>query len=173
MPLRLAILGDSPCDLCTAACCRQNGHDYAVLLEGERERRKFAAFAVDVPVGRGGFTSVERVLPYHAGRCRFLGEDERCTIYDDRPANCRRFQCVSGFHHGGGDVGGHGGFLQRNPAVLEMLASLRATGPGSPPAPAAVQGVSQKGLTRHEPAEGGGGSGNRKTAEPIDTRRSY
>src|SRR3954468_18785976 len=80
LPLRLAILGDSPCDLCTAACCRQNGHDYAVLLEGERERRKFAAFAVDVPVEQGesdstpGAISIERVLPYHAGRCRFLGD---------------------------------------------------------------------------------------------------
>jgi Fe-S-cluster containining protein len=129
MPLRLAILGDSPCDLCTAACCRQNGHAYAVLLEGEREWRKFAAFAVDVPVGQGSFASVERVLPYSNGRCQFLGDDGRCTIYDDRPANCRRFQCVSGFHHGGGSVGRHSPFLHRNPAVLATLEALCAQGP--------------------------------------------
>jgi Fe-S-cluster containining protein len=138
MPFRLAILGDSPCDLCTAACCRQNGHAYAVLLEGERERRRFAAFAVDVPVEQGegdstpgsrpGAVSVERVLPYHAGRCRFLGDDDRCTIYDDRPANCRRFQCVSGFHHGGGSVDRHSPFLNRNPAVLSVLERLEAGG---------------------------------------------
>ena len=129
--LRLAILGDSPCDLCTAACCRQNGHDYAVLLEGEVERRKFAPFAVDVPVeqGEGGSVSVERVLPYLAGRCRFLGEDDRCTIYDDRPVNCRRFQCVTGFHHGGSDVGRHSLFLERNPAVLVVLQDLRPDRP--------------------------------------------
>src|SRR4051794_21923781 len=90
--LRLAILGDSPCDLCTAACCRQNGHAYAVLLEGE-ERRKFAPWSADVPIGNGGQTAFERVLPYVDGHCPFLGPDDRCTIYEDRPANCRRFQC--------------------------------------------------------------------------------
>ena len=125
--LRLAILGDSPCDLCTAACCRQNGHAYAVLLEGEGERRKFAAFAVDVPVGRDGFATSERVLPYRGGRCQFLADDNQCAIYDDRPLNCRRFQCVTGFHHGGGTVGRHSEFLARNPVVLSVLVSLQRT----------------------------------------------
>ncbi len=124
MPLRLAILGDSPCDLCTAACCRQNGHAYAVLLVGEQERRRFAAFSVDVPVEQGGRVSLERVLPYRDGRCAFLGEDDRCTIYEDRPRSCREFQCVTGYHLGGGAVGWHGPFLERNRAVLEMLQTL-------------------------------------------------
>ena len=122
--LRLAILGDSPCDLCTAACCKQNGHDYAVLLEGEQERRRFAAFSVRVSVSAGGTSLVERVLPYLDGRCRFLGEDDRCTIYDDRPANCRRFECVTGYHQGGSTVGRHSLFLSRNPGVLQMLENL-------------------------------------------------
>ena len=118
---RLAILGDSPCDLCTAACCKQNGHGYAVLLEGESERRRFAPFAVDLAIDRGGGAVVwERVLPYQDGRCRFLGSGDLCTIYDDRPVNCRRFQCVSAFRTGNGQ-GRHGAFLQANPAVLEML----------------------------------------------------
>ena len=122
--LRLAILGDSPCDLCTAACCKQNGHDYAVLLEGEVERRRFAAFATDVPVEAEGRVSLERVLPYREGRCVFLGEDDRCTVYDDRPINCRRFQCVSGYHGGGGTPRQHDRFLSRNPDVLRMLECL-------------------------------------------------
>ena len=129
--LRLAILGDSPCDLCTAACCKQNGHAFAVLLEGEDERRRFAAFGVDVSVVQDGRAALERVLPYRQGRCVFLGDDDLCTIYDDRPTHCRRFQCVSGFHQGGMSMGRHDAFLTRNPAVLSVLDRLEAAaGPG-------------------------------------------
>jgi Fe-S-cluster containining protein len=79
----------------------------------------------------GGFASTERVLPYRHGRCAFLGEDDRCTIYDDRPANCRRFQCISGYNPSyypdqSDQVGRHSPFLNRNPAVLAMLESLEA-----------------------------------------------
>jgi Fe-S-cluster containining protein len=123
--LRLAILGESPCHLCTANCCKQNGHEFAVLLEGERERRRFAPFAVDVAVrGADGVARSERVLPYRRGRCAFLGEDDRCTIYEDRPVNCRRFQCVSGYHLGGGDLRRHSEFLERNPDVLARLEAM-------------------------------------------------
>jgi Fe-S-cluster containining protein len=122
--VRLAILGDSPCDLCTAACCKQNGHGYAVLLEGEGERRRFAPFAVDVPIEQsGGGVVLERVLPYRNGRCAFLGEDDRCSIYEDRPMNCRRFQCISGYA-GGGKWRRHSDFLRLNPGVLAMLEKL-------------------------------------------------
>ena len=128
--LRLAILGDSPCDLCVAACCKQNGHAYAVLLEGNDERRRFAPWSADVPIRPPGAAPeappvLERVLPYRDdGRCPFLGTNDRCTIYDDRPRNCRRFQCVSDFHHGGRDLAGHGEFLRRNGRVLAMLESI-------------------------------------------------
>jgi len=121
--LRLAILGESPCGRCHAACCRQNGHDYAVLLEGD-ERRKFAAFSQEVRIGSNGSTVIERVLPYREGRCVFLDTDDRCLIYEDRPVNCRRFQCVSGFNHGGRRIGEHDVFLQWNPRVREMLERL-------------------------------------------------
>jgi Fe-S-cluster containining protein len=120
--LRLAILGESPCDLCTAACCKQNGHEFAAILRGD-EVRRFAAFAVDVAFDAGGGRVVtERVLPYVGGRCQFLGDDDRCAIYEDRPAACRAFQCVDHFNRGG--VGAHGTFLQRNPRVLATLESL-------------------------------------------------
>ena len=119
--LRLAILGDSPCGRCTAACCKQNGHDYAAILRGD-EVRRFAAFAVDVPIRDGGRVVIERVLPYVDGRCQFLGEDDRCTIYDDRPGACRAFQCIAHFNQSG--VGEHGTFLQRNRAVLDMLLTM-------------------------------------------------
>lgn len=121
MKLRLAILGESPCDECFAACCKQNGHDFAVLLQGD-EVRKFAPFAIDVHIQRGDQLIPERVLPYRNHRCQFLGNDDRCTIYDDRPRACRSFQCVSDFNRDG--VGKHGRFLQLNSRVREMLDTL-------------------------------------------------
>jgi Fe-S-cluster containining protein len=119
--IRVAILGDSPCDLCTAACCKQNGHEYAALLQGD-EPRKFAPFAISIPFNDGERIVVETVLPYVNGRCQFLGDDDRCTIYDDRPRVCRTFQCITKFNANG--VGQHETFLQRNPCVLEMLEAL-------------------------------------------------
>ena len=56
----------------------------------------FAPFCVEVQVDAGACVTTERVLPYRDGRCQFLGDDDRCTIYEDRPANCRRFECCAG-----------------------------------------------------------------------------
>ena len=122
--IRLAILGDSPCDLCTAACCKRNGHAFAVLLRGEVERRRFAPYAIDFPFDAGrGRVVLERVLPYaQDGRCQFLADDDSCLIYDDRPHACRAFQCATAFNEFG--VGRHGPFLQRNPRVRAMLEAL-------------------------------------------------
>jgi Fe-S-cluster containining protein len=119
--VRIAIVGGSPCELCTAACCKQNGHDYAALLS-EHEIRKFAAFSVDAPIRDGERVVIEKVLPYVDGRCQFLGGDDRCRIYDDRPAACRAFQCVEHFNADG--PGRHSLFLQRNDRVLALLESL-------------------------------------------------
>ena len=120
--VRIAILGDSPCHRCAANCCKQNGHDYAALLAGD-EVRRFAPFSVDVPIRTAdGRVVTERVLPYVDGRCQFLGADDRCTIYDDRPAACRAFQCVP--HFNAEAVGQHGVFLRRNPTVRRMLEEL-------------------------------------------------
>jgi Fe-S-cluster containining protein len=121
--IRLAILGASPCHLCNAACCRQNGHEFAVLLQGDDERRRFAAFSAGVTLHRDDGLVVERVLPYRDGQCPFLGDDDRCTIYVDRPAACRAFECAPRFNEGG-VIGAHGAFLRRNPRVLRTLALL-------------------------------------------------
>ena len=100
-----------------------NGHDYAALLRDDDEARKFAAFSVDIPVRTSdGRTIVERVLPYVSGRCQFLGEDDRCAIYDDRPHACRAFECVDAYNAEG--VGCHGRFLSLNPHVCELLDAM-------------------------------------------------
>jgi Putative zinc- or iron-chelating domain len=117
--LRLAILGQSPCDLCTAACCKQNGHTYAARLHDD-EIRRFAAFSIDVPIAdKDNRLTYARVLPYIHGRCQFLAADDRCTIYDDRPRACRQFQCIDAYNADG--LGAHGLFLQRNPRVKDVL----------------------------------------------------
>jgi Fe-S-cluster containining protein len=121
---RVAILGESPCPECPGVnCCRQNGHDYAVLLE-EAEHARFRPFAVDVVIETNGRQIVEKVLPYRNGKCQFLGDDNRCLIYEDRPVNCRRFQCVDHYHNRGSTPGRHGPFLERNPDVLWRLDRL-------------------------------------------------
>jgi len=119
--LRIAILGASPCGQCTAACCRQNGHDYAALLEGD-EVRRFAPYAIDASINAGGRVVIEKVLPYIDGRCVFLGDEGACLVYQDRPAACRAFECVRHFNRDG--IGRHDVFLGRNPRVLEMLAGM-------------------------------------------------
>jgi Fe-S-cluster containining protein len=119
MRLRIAVVGSSPCHSCAALCCKQNGHDYAVLLEGEDERRRFAAFAADVLIAGESAPVLERVLPYVNGRCQFLGGDDRCTIYDDRPSHCRRFECVRYFRSEPDNS--HGTFLRRNPVALRAI----------------------------------------------------
>ena len=122
MKLRLAILGQSPCHACRANCCKQNGHDYAVLLE-PREYARFRPFSTPIAVNRNGTPVQERVLPYTTdGRCQFLDAANRCTIYEDRPASCRRFECVTFYNAGG--LGKHARFLHLNPDVRQLLDNL-------------------------------------------------
>jgi Fe-S-cluster containining protein len=125
MRIRLAIAGPSPCHLCYAACCRRSVAEFAVLLEGD-ERRRFAPFAVDVPIRQpDGSVITERVLPYtDDGRCQFLeNETGRCSIYEQRPVNCRRFECVPRFNREG--LGRHDLWLSGNLRVAAMLDSLQ------------------------------------------------
>ena len=120
--IRIAILGASPCDRCVAACCKQNGHEFAAILD-EDERARFGPFAQLVSLKRSDVALVsEFVLPYRDGRCQFLGADDRCTIYNDRPRACRAFECAPKFNACGIDR--HDQFLVRNPRVLQLLQSM-------------------------------------------------
>ena len=121
MKLRIAILGQSPCPSCRANCCKQNGHDFAVLLRPD-EYARFGPFSAPVAVQSNDRRVLERVLPYVNGRCQFLDGEDRCIIYEDRPASCRQFECVTFFNSDG--VGRHGRFLHLNPDVLQRLVQL-------------------------------------------------
>lgn len=118
---RLAIFGSSPCGQCHAACCKQNGHEFAVLLRGD-EITRFKPWATGRLFQSGERSNVEMVLPYRDGRCVFLGDDDRCMIYDDRPQSCREFECTPKFNQHGIDE--HGEFLVRNPRVLALLQAM-------------------------------------------------
>ena len=121
--VRLAILGPSPCGRCYAACCKQNGHEWSVLLQTDDERRRFAPWAMDAAVAAAdGRPVVEKVLPYRDGRCVFLGDDDRCAIYDVRPTSCRQLECTKQFPRHG--PGRHGRFLELNPRVRALLESV-------------------------------------------------
>lgn len=116
--IRIAIIGPSPCDRCDAACCKQSAWAYAVLLQSDRERRRFAPWSTTTLLNDAdGSTRTVQVIAYRDGRCPFLGADDRCTIYDDRPLSCRQFECTRRF---GVDTT----FFDANPRVTRLLASL-------------------------------------------------
>lgn len=55
-----------PCGECGGACCKAGGHGWSRSAVG---------------------------VPYVDGRCPYLTRDNRCSIYDARPDNCRTFDC--------------------------------------------------------------------------------
>lgn len=130
--LRIAIVGPtstprptptpSPCGQCRAACCVRSVSEYAILLQTDDERRRFAPWSLSLAV-RDAEEVVrhERVIPYRhdTGRCPFLGEDNRCTIYEDRPQSCRDFECTRHFNQHG--PGRHGMFLEGNRDVANLM----------------------------------------------------
>ena len=114
------MIGPSPCGRCRAACCRRHACEFAVLLRGDAERRRFAAWSVTLPIAHGGLVAHERVIPYRGDACPFLGDDGLCNVYDDRPAACREFECTRQFD----PRRGHGPFLRANPPVASLLESV-------------------------------------------------
>ena len=116
--VRIAVIGASPCERCFAACCRRTVSEFAVLLDGDAERRRFASWSITLRVAdEAGTVRHERVIPYRDERCPFLGDDDRCAIYDDRPAACRDFECTRHFD----PRRGHGLFLRANQDVARLL----------------------------------------------------
>ena len=98
-----------PCEQCQAYCCKQRGHDFAVLLEeSEVERFDLACLVKDQ-----GWC-----LPYVDGKCAYLGDDDRCTIYESRPKRCREFNCINGYKCKGEY---HSFFLEDHPEVVSLI----------------------------------------------------
>jgi len=113
----LSRLPEPPCQGCTGACCKQQGpeYNYSVMLTPE-DGDKFddVAWWYDHPDG-----FYVRGLPYEDGKCVYLGDDNRCTIYEERPQICRRFNCLVGYRPEGLSE-----FLKRNSPVVTLIESL-------------------------------------------------
>ena len=116
--LRIAIVGPSPCERCDAACCKQSAWPFAVLLQDDAEERRFGPWSASVMLADAdGRTKPVRVIAYRDGRCPFLGDDDRCAIYDDRPLSCRQFECTR-------RLGNDETFFAANERVRLLLTSL-------------------------------------------------
>lgn len=83
----------SICEGCPGRCCSLKtwGFDHVQLTMQESERPLFADHIVWVKLN--GSKNTSPVLPLKDG-CRFLGSDNRCTIYKERPQACRLYMCT-------------------------------------------------------------------------------
>lgn len=107
-----------PCDQCRAACCTRPGHAALVYLH-EDEIGQFPE-AIHVP---SRHEPEKMMLPVNAqGRCIFLGDDNRCRIYERRPRACREFNCLYSYRLG---KNRHGFFLEDHPDVVQLIETLR------------------------------------------------
>lgn len=84
------------CATCVAACCHVAGHVDISLFDAQR-----LADALGVSIGTflDEYTARYedmRVIKLHGDRCRFLGPDNRCTVYAARPDTCRDYLCWRG-----------------------------------------------------------------------------
>lgn len=115
---------EPPCAACTGACCRNSEyghHKFAVILDSEEEDDYEHVWLDEdgVSAKDGSEGPLFPVIPYKDGRCIYLGDDNRCTIYERRPALCREFTCLSGYRRHGDK--GHGFFLEDHPEVVELI----------------------------------------------------
>lgn len=81
-----AATGENVCVKCPSTCC----HDLAIEIERpktrfEIEELKWHLFFDTVSI----FIAKRRWHLLVKGRCRYLGPDSLCTIYDHRPPKCR------------------------------------------------------------------------------------
>lgn len=104
---------DAPCDTCkTSACCSafaveitkteyESGfyEPYAVKITPEMVKQLQGRILRPVTFGGPFLRQEEESYFYLEGRvgqpCSFLGEDNRCTIYDIRPIVCRAYSCAN------------------------------------------------------------------------------
>lgn len=105
---------EPPCETCTGApCCKaflvqltedeyESGlyANYAVkITEESREQLRFniGAFILSLdalPILYGSYNTVYYLEGAADYACPFLGENNKCTIYNDRPTVCRSYSCV-------------------------------------------------------------------------------
>ncbi len=80
------------CLECPGRCCSKQrlGLGYLALTPKEAERKLFKPHIQWI--SESGTKEKRAVLSLDP-KCHFLGDDNRCTIYDRRPATCRSYVC--------------------------------------------------------------------------------
>jgi hypothetical protein len=78
----------APCEMC-GKCCHQPN---IVLMEGEPERiAEHLNIGTDEFIRNFLYRKGERWLFKKSGKCQFLGKDNKCTIWKQRPQICNDF----------------------------------------------------------------------------------
>ncbi len=108
-------MNNPPCEYCTACCCKQTTHQFAVLLD-ENEVEAFDKACLVKSHEDNNITTW--ALPYENRKCVYLGDNDRCKIYNKRPRRCREFNCVNGYKCKGEH---HSFFLEDNPGVVSLI----------------------------------------------------
>lgn len=72
---------------CGAKCCKSH---FGVNMS-EREHERIEALALERGVVLRWSRQGEAKRMHLDGRCRFLGADDLCTIYEQRPLGCKQF----------------------------------------------------------------------------------
>ncbi len=84
----LPILTDSLCDRCIALCCKY------ITIEIDKPRTKREKDDVRWYLLHEGVTLLvdkDRWMVKCPTRCSALSDDDKCTIYDNRPQTCREY----------------------------------------------------------------------------------
>ncbi|MEI6731893.1 MAG: YkgJ family cysteine cluster protein, partial [archaeon] len=80
------------CDNCPNHCCGMNPGLTPVLLPSEEERFLGKTRSVYTP-----HREMKLISKQENGNCIFLGEGNRCTVYNERPLECRLFPFLLDF----------------------------------------------------------------------------
>lgn len=77
-----------PCHMCPAICC----HYYAMQIDTPEDKEDFEN--IKWYVAHQGTTAYVEEGEWYLeikSRCKYLGGDNRCTVYDRRPQMCRDY----------------------------------------------------------------------------------
>ena len=83
----------SICKGCEAICCK--GFKVPLLTEREFLSNKYPIRVVDIPQLKSEVPNAENVigLAVWEGKSCFFLENNRCSIYNDRPQSCKVYDC--------------------------------------------------------------------------------
>ncbi len=83
---------DVPCQTINCTLCCELLSPYLTESEFKSGKYVYTFLNSDDP------TKPVIAVPKSKNGCFYLGEDKRCTIYNDRPLACRQFDCRQGHH---------------------------------------------------------------------------